>query len=90
MSSGSFKNVTNKFYTYVAEMAEWLDTISCIKLGGFRSHVEASCVSNHTEDLGYNETVSVDDNIYIYIYIYDSALNYPQGLICHQTKPSRK
>ena len=45
------------------------DTKSNVKLGGFRSQLQASYESNHTEELGYNETVSVDD-IYIYIYTY--------------------
>ena len=37
--------------TYVTEMAERLDTMSSMKLGGFRSQLEVSCVYNHTEDL---------------------------------------
>ena len=38
-------------------MAEWLDTDSSVKLGGFRSQFETSCVSSATEKLWYNETV---------------------------------
>ena len=38
---------------------------SNVKLGGFRSQLEASNVSCHTEELSYNETV--DDYIYIYM-----------------------
>ena len=37
------------------------------KLGGFRSQLE---MCNLTEELGYNETVSLSLSIYIYIYIY--------------------
>ena len=33
------------------QMAEWLDTMSSIKLGRFQSQLEASCVSSHTEEL---------------------------------------
>ena len=33
--------------TYVTEMAERLDTKSNVKLGGFQSQLEASCVSSH-------------------------------------------
>ena len=56
---------------YVTEMAEWLDTMSSVKLGGFWSQFEASCVSSHTEELWCNETVCLwMTYIYIYIYIY--------------------
>ena len=50
-------------------LAERYDTKSNVKLGGFRSQLQASYVSRHTGELGYNETMSVDE-IYIYIYIY--------------------
>ena len=56
--------------TYVVEMAERLDTMSRVKLGGFRFQLEASCVSSHTEELWYNETICLWMTIYIYIYIY--------------------
>ena len=36
-------------------LAEWYETKSIVKLGGFRSQLEASNVSNHTEELWYNE-----------------------------------
>ena len=36
---------------YVTEMAERLNTIYCVKLGGFRFQLEASSVSSHTEEL---------------------------------------
>ena len=42
---------------YVVEMAERLDTMSRVKLGDIRFQLEASCVSCHTEDLKYKETV---------------------------------
>ena len=41
----------------IAEVAEWLNIKSSAKLGGFWSMFEASCVSSHTEELWYNETV---------------------------------
>ena len=40
--------------SYAVEMAERLDTMSSVKLDGFRSQVEASCIS---EQSWYNETV---------------------------------
>ena len=36
---------------------EWYDTKSNVKLGGFRSQLQASNASSHTEELWYNETV---------------------------------
>ena len=54
---------------YVVEMAEQLNTMSSIKLGRFQSQIEMSCMSSHTEELWYNETVSLWMTIYIYIYI---------------------
>ena len=46
-------------------MAEQFDTMSCVKLGGFRSQLEVSCVSSHTEELWYYETVCLWITIYI-------------------------
>ena len=46
------------------------DTKSNVKLGGFRSQLQASYMSSHTEELWYNETVWLSMTIYIYIYIY--------------------
>ena len=40
-------------------MVERSDTKSNVKLGGFRSQLQASYVSSHTEELWYNETVSL-------------------------------
>ena len=37
--------------------AEWYDTKSNVKLGGFRSQFQVSYMSGHTEELWYNETV---------------------------------
>ena len=51
-------------------LAECYDTKSNVKLGGFQSQLQASYVSSHTEELWYNETVSLWMTIYIYIYIY--------------------
>ena len=39
-----------------------------VKLGGFRSQLQASYVCTHTEEFWYNETVSLWMTIYIYIY----------------------
>ena len=36
-------------------MAEWYDTKSNVKLGGFRSQLEAFYLSSCTEELWYNE-----------------------------------
>ena len=49
---------------------ERYDTKSNVKLGGFQSQLEVSCVSSHTEELWYNETVCLCMTIYIRIYIY--------------------
>ena len=51
-------------------LAERSDTKSNVKLGGFRSQLQASDVSSHNEELWYNETVCLWMTIYIYIYIY--------------------
>ena len=51
-------------------MAERLYTMSSVKLGGFWSQIEASCVSNHAEELWYDLNNLSVDIIYIYIYIY--------------------
>ena len=37
--------------TYVVKMAEGLDTMSSVKLGGFQSQLESSCMFSHTEEL---------------------------------------
>ena len=50
-------------------LAERYDTKSNVKLGGFRSQLQASYVSSHTEELWYNETVW----LWITIYIFTSA-----------------
>ena len=50
---------------YIVEMAERLDTMSNIKLGGFQSQLEASRVSSITEELWYYETVCQWMTIYI-------------------------
>ena len=46
-------------------LAERYDTKSNVKLGGFRSQLQASNVSSHTEELWYNETVCLWMTIYI-------------------------
>ena len=45
-------------------MAEQLDTMSIKELGRFQSKLKASCVSNHTAELWYNETVCLWMTIY--------------------------
>ena len=55
---------------YVIEMAEQLNAMSSVKLGGFQSQLEAFCVSTHPEELWYNETVCLWMMICMYIYIY--------------------
>ena len=54
----------------VVPFAERSDTKSNINVGGFRSQLQASYVSSHTEELWYNETLYGWQYIYIYIYIY--------------------
>ena len=44
-------------------LAERYDSKSKVKLGGFRSQLQASNVSSHPEELWYNETVCLDDYI---------------------------
>ena len=48
-------------------LAEWFDTKSDVKLGGFRPQLQASYVSSHTEELWYNKTDSLWMTIYIYM-----------------------
>ena len=47
----------NSQYDVVRLLAERYDTKSNAKLGGFRSQLQASYMSNYTEELWYNETV---------------------------------
>ena len=49
-------------------LAERHDTRSNVNLGGLRSQLSASYVSSHTEELGFNETVSLWMTKY-YVYI---------------------
>ena len=51
-------------------LPERSDTKSNVKSGGFRSQLQASYVSSHTEELWYSETVYLWMTMYIYIYIY--------------------
>ena len=50
-------------------LAERSDTKSNVKLDGFRSRLQASHVSSHTEEFWENETVCLWMAIYTYIYI---------------------
>ena len=50
MTQGQLANVVHL-------LAERYDTKSNVKLSGFQSQLLASCVSSHTEELWYNETV---------------------------------
>ena len=45
---------------------ERYDTESNVKLGGFQSKLEASCVSSHNDELWYNETVCLWVTIYMH------------------------
>ena len=45
-------------------LAEQYDTKSNVKLGGFRSKLQASYVSSHTEVVIQRKSLSVDDHIY--------------------------
>ena len=47
-------------------LTERPNTKSKVKLGGFRSQLQVSYVSSHTEELWYNETVCLWMTIYIY------------------------
>ena len=60
-------------------LAEQCDTKCNLKLGGFRSQLQASYVSGHTEELWYNKTVCRWMTIYIYIYIVSSGLIVVEG-----------
>ena len=60
----------NSWADVVRLLAEQYDTKSNVKLGWFQSQLQASYVSNHTEELWDNETVCLWITIYIYIYKY--------------------
>ena len=47
----------NSLADVIRLLAEWSDTKSNVKLGGFRSQLQASYMSSHTEVLWCNETV---------------------------------
>ena len=47
-------------------LAERYNTKSNVKLGEFRSQLQVSSVSSHTEELWYKETVRLWMTIYIY------------------------
>ena len=51
-------------------LAERYTTKSNVKLYGFRSQLQASHVSSHTEKLWYNETVCLGINIYMCVCVY--------------------
>ena len=57
-------------------LAERYDTKSNVKLGVFRSQLQASYGSSYTKELWYNETVCLWMTIYICVcvYISDSRL----------------
>ena len=60
----------------VCLLAERSNTKSNVKLGAFRSQLQASNVSTYIEELGYNETVCLWMTIYlIFMYKKDLALN---------------
>ena len=51
-------------------LAEWYDSKSNIKLGRFRSQLQAAYMSSHTAESWYNETVCRWQYIYIYTYMH--------------------
>ena len=57
----------NSLANVVHLLAERSDIKSNVKLGGFRSQLQASNVSSHTEKLGFNETLYLWMPIYIYL-----------------------
>ena len=48
----------------VCLLAEWYDTKSNVKLGGFQSQLQVSYVPSHTEELWYNKSVFLWMTIY--------------------------
>ena len=58
----------NSWADVVHLLAEQYETKSNIKLGGFRSHVQASYLSSYTEELLYNKTVCLWMTIYIFMF----------------------
>ena len=64
----------------VCLLAKRSDTQSNVKLGGFRSQLQVSYVSSHTEDLWYNETVCLWMTIYVYISIHSAEQKYKTTL----------
>ena len=56
-------------------LAERYGIKSNVKSGRFRSQLQASYVSSHTEELWYNETLCLWMTIYIYVYIYISFVH---------------
>ena len=57
------------FANEVRLLAERSDSKDNVKLGGFRSQLQASNLSSHTEELWYNETDCLWMTIYIVILI---------------------
>ena len=55
---------SNNTGMHITKIGERLDTMSSVKLRGFRSQLEASHVSSHPEELWYNETVCQGMTIY--------------------------
>ena len=55
----------------VGLLAEWSDSKSNVKLGGFRSQLQASYVFSLTGELWYNETV-------LYIYLWPGQSDAPE------------
>ena len=50
-------------------LAKRYDIKSNVNLGGFRSQLQASYVSSHTEESWYNDSYCLWMTVYIYIYI---------------------
>ena len=54
--------------------AERSDSKSNVKLGGFRSQLQGSYVSNHHEELWYNETVCLWRPLHTNVQVLDAQL----------------
>ena len=67
-------------------LAEQFDTKSNVKLGGFRSQLQASYVSSYTEELLYNETFFLWMTIYMYIYYHMPGVFETRGKVIHRNR----
>ena len=68
----------NSLADVVRLLAERSDTKSTVKVGGFRSYFQASYVCSHTEELWYNEIVSLWMTMCVYIFICCTHICFPK------------